>query len=96
MKKVLNCRYYSHLIEQGWSLLKSIGKRVKSVSIKSAIFSIGRSPDNDLQIADQRLSGKHCRLLRKMDDNEQMVVVLEDTSSNGTFINGEMVSIEVY
>ena len=48
MKKVKYAVTHLITVEVEWSLLKSIGKRVKSVSIKAEIFSIGRSPDNDL------------------------------------------------
>jgi pSer/pThr/pTyr-binding forkhead associated (FHA) protein len=62
------------------------------VEIKSEVFTIGRLPDNDLCIADQRLSGRHCRIMRKMNEEGKMIVVLEDSSSNGTYFNGTMVS----
>ncbi len=38
------------------------------------------------------MSGTHCRIMRKTDDDGRMVVVLEDLSSNGTYFNGEKVS----
>ena len=50
-------------------------------------------PDNDLQIADRRLSGKHCRILRKFEGDGKMIVVLEDSSTNGTYLNGAIVSL---
>lgn len=65
---------------------------MKSQNIQKEIFTIGRLPDNDLQIADARISSKHCRILRKFDENGKMIVVLEDHSSNGTFLNGIIVS----
>jgi pSer/pThr/pTyr-binding forkhead associated (FHA) protein len=57
-----------------------------------AVLSMGRVADNDVQIIDQRLSGKHCKILRKVDADGKMVVVIEDSSSNGTYLNGEKVS----
>lgn len=50
-------------------------------------------PNNDLQIQDIKVSGMHCRILRKIDEEGKMVVVLEDRSSNGTYHNGDKVSI---
>ena len=57
------------------------------------MFTFGRTPDNDFSLADPRMSGKHCRIMRKIDDEGQMIVIVEDTSSNGTFINGQLVSL---
>ena len=58
------------------------------------MVTFGRFPDNDFQVIDQRLSLKHCRILRKLNEETgKMVVVLEDSSSNGTYLNGELVSI---
>jgi hypothetical protein len=48
--------------------MNSLSKRFKNIEIKSRVLSIGRLPDNDIQILDKRLSGKHCRLLRKFDE----------------------------
>ena len=53
---------------------------------------MGRVADNDIQIMDPRLSGKHCKIMRKFDNEGRMIVVLEDSSSNGTYLNGELVS----
>jgi len=61
------------------------------VIVEKGSFTIGRAPDNDLQIPDQRLSGKHCQLLREIDASGKMIVYLVDTSSNGTFLNGQKV-----
>lgn len=54
---------------------------------------MGRSLDNDVLIVDQRLSSKHCTILRKFNDKGKMVVVIEDSSSNGTHLNGELVRL---
>jgi nitrate reductase NapAB chaperone NapD len=37
----------------------------------------------------------HCRIMRKTDNEGKMVVVLEDTSSNGTYHNGEKVMLDL-
>lgn len=71
-----------------WAKLNSLTKRIKGVEISSEILSIGRLSDNDVCIIDKRLSGKHCRILRKTNNEGKMVVVIEDSSSNGTYLNG--------
>ena len=75
-----------------WAKLNSITRKVKSVEILNEVFTMGRVPDNDIQILDPRLSGKHCKIMRKFDNDGRMIVVLEDSSSNGTHLNGELVS----
>jgi pSer/pThr/pTyr-binding forkhead associated (FHA) protein len=73
--------------------LNSLSKRLKGLELCKSVVTFGRFPDNDFQVIDQRLSLKHCRILRKLsEDTGKMVVVLEDSSSNGTFLNGELVS----
>ena len=74
--------------------MNSVSKKVKNVEIINAVLQIGRLPDNDIQIVDPRLSGKHCRIMRKLDQEGKMKVILEDTSSNGTHVNGKVVSIK--
>jgi pSer/pThr/pTyr-binding forkhead associated (FHA) protein len=74
--------------------LNSLSRKVKNIYINSDIISIGRVAENTVVIADPRLSGKHCKLLRKYEEDGCMVAVLEDLSTNGTFINGEAVSFK--
>jgi hypothetical protein len=80
------------LADEVWAKLNSLSKKVKSQEIKRVAMTIGRAPDNDIQILDKRLSGKHCKIMRKQDNEGRMVVVLEDSSSNGTYLNGQIVS----
>lgn len=75
-----------------WAKLNSLTKRVKSGELKEETFTIGRTANNDLCIKDQRLSGKHCTLIRTIDEKGKMIVRLEDSSSNGTYHNGLLVS----
>ncbi len=60
-------------------------------SIKTEItgkrLSLGRTPDNDIVVADNAASSKHCEIY---EDNG--VLMLKDLgSSNGTFVNGQRV-----
>jgi pSer/pThr/pTyr-binding forkhead associated (FHA) protein len=72
--------------------LNSLSKKVKGIELNKESLTIGRAPDNDMQIMDKRLSGKHCTIRRKIDNEGRMIVVLEDSSSNGTYLNSAMVS----
>jgi Ca-activated chloride channel family protein len=59
-------------------------KREKLDLTTRDIVTIGRSPENDIVIAEEEVSNRHCRILR-IDHN----LYLEDLSStNGTFANG--------
>ena len=78
-----------------WAKLNSLSKRARNVEIFNQVLSVGRLPDNDIQILDKRLSGKHCKIMRKVDGEGRMVVVLEDSSSNGTYLNGQNVSVKI-
>lgn len=48
----------------------------------------GRSPANDLVVADPKVSARHCRFERTGDD----VIVVDLGSSNGTRVNGAVVT----
>ena len=64
----------------------------KEIEIMNATLQIGRLADNDISINDKRLSGKHCKILRRIDpETGKMTVYIEDTSSNGTFLNKKQV-----
>ncbi len=69
------------------SVLKG-GKPVFSLQVKDSL-TLGRSPDNDLQIFDAKVSRYHC--LIEKEENEFIVRDLD--SSNGTFVNGKPVSV---
>ncbi|MDX1609757.1 MAG: FHA domain-containing protein [Halofilum sp. (in: g-proteobacteria)] len=50
-------------------------------------ITIGRKPDNDIQIDNLAVSGRHARILTILNDS-----FLEDTNStNGTYVNGTLV-----
>lgn len=50
------------------------------------VYTIGRNRHADFQVVDGRVSGFHCRLLRNEVEGA-LLCFLEDTSSNGTYIN---------
>ena len=50
-------------------------------------FTIGRKPENDIQIDNLAVSGKHSMIITILDDS-----FLEDLgSTNGTYVNGKLV-----
>lgn len=82
-----------------WAKLSSITSlTTKSIPahklrINSSEFKIGRNDQNDLQILNPLVSGTHATITKQEVAGEVVVTVL-DTSSNGTFINGVLVSAQ--
>jgi pSer/pThr/pTyr-binding forkhead associated (FHA) protein len=61
--------------------------------IKGTEFKIGRNDMNDLQILNPLISGLHATIRwSECVESGQMVIEVVDSSSNGTFINGKLVS----
>ncbi len=67
--------------------LKSEQTVLKEVALSDGVLTIGRLPNNILQIEDSAVSGHHCRIRREADH-----YVIEDNDSlNGIYVNGEQV-----
>lgn len=63
------------------------GAEAKSFELSEATITVGRAPENTIQIEEPSVSGRHARLLR---DGEQFRLFDLD-STNGTRVNGETV-----
>ncbi|MDH5179725.1 MAG: FHA domain-containing protein [Gammaproteobacteria bacterium] len=75
--------------------LKHEGIVIKSFHLEKPETTIGRKPDNDIQVDDAAVSGYHARL--RLVENEYLDghqdVYLEDAgSTNGTRVNGRDVT----
>lgn len=68
---------------------RDVGKTFKVTGHETVI---GRASDADLQIVDDGVSRRHARLVREPDG---MVKVHDLRSTNGTYINGKRVDLEV-
>src|SRR5512140_1197964 len=67
--------------------LKSDEQVLKKVPLSGGTITIGRLPNNTLQIEDPAVSGHHCRIRWDADH-----YVIEDNDSlNGVYVNGEQV-----
>jgi hypothetical protein len=63
--------------------------------IKGCEYRIGRNSQNDLQIMNQVISGCHAIIRRReCPSTGKMLVEITDYSANGTYVNGELVSID--
>jgi len=68
-------------------ILKFKDKVLKEIPVEKELITIGRKPDNDIEIDNLAVSGHHARIF-KMED----WFLIEDLSSlNGTFVNGKMI-----
>ncbi|GAA5886663.1 hypothetical protein JCM16303_001403 [Sporobolomyces ruberrimus] len=67
------------------------GKRALIVQL-DRVFRIGRSVTNDYQIDDRSVSNSHCRLYSLVSDTGEVLIFLEDVSTNGTLHNERKVS----
>ena len=63
----------------------------QTFDLEGDVYTIGRSPDNDIQIMDNTISRNHLKIIRKK--NEYFIEDLN--SKNGTFVNGERVKAGV-
>ncbi len=70
-----------------WAKLISFGPGVENVSLTKGSYIFGRAPTVDVKIPDIKLSGQHCKIFK----DDQGVCWVEDTSSNGTFIDNELI-----
>ena len=79
-----------------WAKLNFISRQTKYkaqyLRSKTSEFTIGRHPDCEMQVLDGRLSGSHCRITRSQGDDGKMKVTITDLSTNGTYLNGNLVS----
>ena len=66
-------------------------KRTQHFDIDSDIVTIGRSPENDIQICDKYISREHLRIRQKGD----RYFVRDLGSEHGTFVNGIQIPLGV-
>jgi len=68
-------------------LIKTAGVESQWLDLKLGVNHIGRSPDNDFQIAHPTVSGAHCEILL----TDASVIIRDNDSTNGTFVDGRQV-----
>lgn len=72
---------------RAWAVLEAIGSGSVNVDLTADKTSIGRKENNDVRVANNKLSAQHCCIYR-----EAAGVFVEDLSSNGTYINDTKMS----
>jgi adenylate cyclase len=71
-------------------LIVKQGGQSREVALNKDTLSIGRTPENDIELKDSLISRKHTSIVRKGD----RWVVYDLGSSNGTFVNRERVEMK--
>jgi adenylate cyclase len=72
-------------------LIVKAGGATREISLTKDSFSIGRTPENDLEVKDSLISRKHSSIVKKGD----RYVIYDLGSSNGTFVNREKIEMKV-
>ncbi|KAK4681493.1 serine/threonine protein kinase [Podospora pseudoanserina] len=65
-------------------------KQKSGKGLSSGGYLIGRHPECDIQVDDPIVSNRHCLLFTEHKGNDT-VVIIEDLSSNGTYVNDQLV-----
>ena len=71
-------------------LIVKQGGQSREVPLTKDTISIGRTPENDIELKDSLISRKHTSIVRKGD----RYVVYDLGSSNGTFVNNERIEMK--
>jgi len=72
----------------GWLIIEDGPNQGASFNLRQTVLTIGRSPANLVQVNHKSVSRRHAQL-RKNDD---FYLVMDLKSSNGTFLNGKLVT----
>ena len=84
MNELLNFSYGANALPK---LIVKQGGQSREVPLTKDAISIGRTPENDIELKDSLISRKHTSIVKKGD----RYVVYDLGSSNGTFVNRERV-----
>jgi pSer/pThr/pTyr-binding forkhead associated (FHA) protein len=68
-------------------ILKFKDTVLKEISLEKELLTVGRKPDNDIQIDNLAVSGHHARIFKA----GEWFLVEDLDSLNGTFVNGKMI-----
>ena len=79
-------------------LLKHEAVTLSSYKLEQDEIGIGRNPENDIQLDDAAVSGKHAKITRQPNEylEDHFDYTIEDLgSTNGTRVNGKRISRQI-
>ncbi|EIW83743.1 kinase-like protein [Coniophora puteana RWD-64-598 SS2] len=74
-----------------WGVLHPFSASVEPIELSKKVFAIGRSEENDFVLRGNKISGKHCTIQWNGQDDNTSFVMITDTSTNGTWIDGDRI-----
>ncbi|EGG15187.1 protein kinase 1 [Cavenderia fasciculata] len=75
-----------------WGRLVSLNPAYPSIELKQNTVVFGRTASAcQVVYQSQTISGRHCKIYRDASVAKQNIVFLEDTSTNGTYVNNELI-----
>jgi hypothetical protein len=74
-----------------WCTLEANSSNAETFHISKDSCTLGCSSDNNKVFNNNKFSGKHCAIKREKARENKWRYVVEDLSSNGTFVNGSKV-----
>ena len=78
-----------------WAELVSHGNAewaMRFVEGEARAFTVGRHPTSSLVLEDKHISSKHLSVAQRADAHGRPQVYVEDSSTNGTWLNGDRLS----
>ncbi len=79
-------------VEPGWRLAIRAGPDQGQVHVLQSQTRIGRSPENEIQLRDPNSSRLHAIIQRSEHSSGLGYVLIDQNSTNGTFLNGQQIS----
>jgi len=74
-----------------WCTLEASSCNAETFQIAKDTCTLGRSSDNDKIFKNNKFSGKHCAIRREKAEGDKWKYLVEDLSTNGTFVNGSKI-----
>ncbi|KZT04293.1 Pkinase-domain-containing protein [Laetiporus sulphureus 93-53] len=85
---------FNPIDEHLWGCLIPCSNTLRRIDFNKnkKLYTVGRNPtDNNIVLPAKKISNHHCRISWDEKETHSAAIVVEDLSSNGTFINGNLI-----